>query len=59
MTGESVDGAKQLHIRHWRAKAEELRSIADAMKNDRPGAARGRRHCPLRTGAAGRDQDEG
>jgi hypothetical protein len=31
---ETDDDPKRLHIRGWRAKAEELRSIAYGMKND-------------------------
>jgi len=34
MVEQFVDDAKRLYICHWRAKSEELRSIAEGMKND-------------------------
>jgi hypothetical protein len=34
MVDRTGDDAKQLQIRRWRAKAEELRTIADGVKND-------------------------
>jgi hypothetical protein len=34
MSEQTDDDAKRLYVRRWRAKAEELRTIADGMTSD-------------------------